>query len=402
MIIPIYFILLFLLTLLSYAYYVVSLSKLLSERDEAPKWQRNYTPMVTVHVPVYNDLVVVRLLEALAKQDYPHYEVIVADDSTDERVRRAIDEVVRRFPEKIKVIRREHRRGFKAGALNNVLKYSKGEIIVVFDADFDPPKNFLREIVKPFSDPNISYVQARWDFENLDENIITLFSGVTLLVYHHLIYPLKNRTGVFYLSGTAMAIRKKVLEELGGWDESNITEDAELSMRMASAGYRGVYLPNLSALNQLPFTLKNFVRQQKRWFVGMLDALSKNWKRILFSKELTVPQKLVMLLIPLLSLTYILTALMLLISLLFWILRIPLFDTTTAYLLVLLLSGYLFSAYVALREIERTDLFPKFVVASYILGPFLSLVNSVAFISLIFAKVKPYWYVTQKRVGPWR
>ena len=397
-----YLFLLFLLTLLSYAYYVVSLSKFLSGKERRQRWEENYTPLVTVHVPVYNDPVAVRLLEALARQDYPRYEIIVADDSTDPEVRRALEEAVARFPHLMRLVRRNTRKGFKAGALNNALKYSRGEIIVVFDSDFVPPENFLKEIVKPFSDPSISYVQARWDFENLDENLITLFSGVTLLVYHHLIYPLKNKTGVFYLSGTAMAIRRKVLEELGGWDENNITEDAELSMRMASAGHRGVYLPHLSTLNQLPFTLKNFVRQQKRWFIGMVDALAKNWRRILFSKRLTPIQKLIMLLIPLLSLAYILSALMLLVSLLFWILRVPLLDAGATYLLVLLLSGYLLSAYVALREIERTDLFPKFVLATYILGPFLSLVNTVALLSLLLARARPHWYVTEKRVGQWK
>ncbi len=389
-----YLLLLFILTLVSLLYYYSAFFGLINKDTDDIKTSGDYLPMVTVQVPVYNDRIVERLLEALVRQDYPNYEIVVADDSTDKVTKEIIDRFSH-YPN-VKIIRRDSRDGYKAGALNNALKYSKGDIIVVFDSDFVPDRDFLRRMVAPFKDPSISYVQARWTFENLPENLITVFAGTSLLIYHYLIYPLKDRLGTFYLSGSAMAVRRKVLEEVGGWKDGTLAEDADLALRLAAKGYRGKYLPTLHAPNQLPFLINVFLKQQARWASGMIEALLLNWRNLISSKRLSIIQKLSMLLIPLLNLIYVVTAFLVLIGIVLWMLQIRVVDTIYLLMgLLILTSGYLFAGYVALSKSGERRIFPRFVVAAYILGPLVAISNTIAILSY-FVKGVP-WYVTKKR-----
>lgn len=257
-------------------------------------------PFVTIQIPVYNDPVAVRCVEHCMKLDYPRdrFEIIVADDSIDEKTRKILDDCTKKYP--IKLIRRNNRKGFKAGALNNALKYSKGEIIVVFDADFVPPKNFLKEVVKPFLvDDKVAIVQTRMGFLNYNQNAITRFAASLLAAYHHCWLPLTNKYNAVFFCGTHGAIRRSVLEEVGGWNEENLTEDADLSVKILDNGYKNIYIPWMKVPGEVPFTLSGFIKQQSRWVYGQTQTFVNNWKRILFSKALKLPQKILMIFVTL-------------------------------------------------------------------------------------------------------
>jgi len=385
---------LFTITLISFIYYGLAFWGLFIKEEKKPKPKKDFAPFVTVQIPVYNDRIVERLVKAVLNFDYPNYEVIIADDSTDPVTRRIVDSFASH--PKVKVIRRNSREGFKAGALNNAMKYSKGDVIVVFDSDFIPPRDFLTHIVQPFKDPQVGYVQARWSFdENLDENLITVFAGTNLLIYHHLFYPFKSKQGTIYLSGSAMAIRRDAFEKVGGWKAGTLAEDAELTLRLASEGYKSVYLPYLRADNQLPYTLNVFMKQQARWSTGVLEAFFMNWKRILSSKKLKPIQKAILMTIPLFNLSYIIVTILVLASILLWMFNIKIFTPEIALLALLLTSGFLVAGYIALRREGRTQLFPKFLVATYLLGPLIAISNTLNMIRYVFKGLP--WYVTPKR-----
>ncbi|MCD6381729.1 MAG: glycosyltransferase, partial [Candidatus Aenigmarchaeota archaeon] len=278
----------------SLIFYFVSIGSLFIKNPKFRfKLKKFKWPFVTIQIPVYNDPVAARCIETCMKLDYPknRYEVIVADDSTDEKTREILDKYAKKYP--IKLIRRGNRKGFKAGALNNALKYSKGEIVTVFDADFVPPKNFLKEVVKPFLvDERIAIVQTRMGFLNYDQNIITRFAASLLAAYHHCWLPLFNKVNSVFFCGTHGAIRRSVLEEVGGWNEENLTEDADLSVKILDKGYKNIYLSDMKVPGEVPFTLSGFIKQQSRWVYGQTQTFMGNWKRILFSKTLKLSQKL--------------------------------------------------------------------------------------------------------------
>ena len=135
-------------------------------------------PLVTIQLPIYNELYVVeRLIESVCRIYYPRnlIEIQVLDDSTDDTV-----EIAKAMVEKMKVrgfdivyIHRTDRTGYKAGALKEGLKSAKGELVGIFDADFVPNSDFLKESVPYFTDPNVGMLQTRWGHLNCDYSLLT-------------------------------------------------------------------------------------------------------------------------------------------------------------------------------------------------------------------------------------
>jgi Glycosyltransferases, probably involved in cell wall biogenesis len=156
-------------------------------KNKIPKPKSRFTqlPVVTIQLPIYNEMYVVkRLISSVCEIDYPKelLDIQVLDDSTDETTEIARDCVdfykSRGF--QIHYIHREQRTGFKAGALEGGLKSARGELIAIFDADFIPSRDFLRKTVDFFSDPGIGMVQVRWGHINRDYSTLTKAQSILL------------------------------------------------------------------------------------------------------------------------------------------------------------------------------------------------------------------------------
>src|SRR5690606_17687204 len=129
-------------------------------------------------LPVYNEKYVIeRLIDAVVNIDYPRekLEIQILDDSTDETSGIIYQKLewLERFGIRIKHIRRKQRDGFKAGALQEALPWTKGEFIAIFDADFIPEPDFLKKTLPHFTDPKIGAVQTRWSHINRDYSLVT-------------------------------------------------------------------------------------------------------------------------------------------------------------------------------------------------------------------------------------
>ena len=148
-----------------------------SKRDQKST-ELNRHPLVCIQLPIYNERYVVeRLIETVCRIDYPKnlLEVQVLDDSTDDTVQIAGAMVAKMKTAGLDIvyIYRADRRGFKAGALKEGLKTAKGELIAVFDADFVPNPDFLKESVPYFKDPQIGMLQIRWGHINSEYSMLT-------------------------------------------------------------------------------------------------------------------------------------------------------------------------------------------------------------------------------------
>jgi len=249
-------------------------------------------PSVSIHIPVYNDSVAVKCIKSCMEFDYPKhkYEIIVVDDSTDETTG-----ILRKFQKKTKAFRlihRRNRRGFKAGALNDALKESKGDIIVVFDSDYVLGRDFLKKIVQPFMrDEKVAFVQTRWDYLNPRKNRISRIAMMAYNAFHQCSMPVKEKLGTAIFCGTGGAVRKSVLVNAGGWNEDSIGEDLDLSIRILNNGWKQVYLPYVKARGEVPETFRAFVKQQERWAYGTTKAMKDYLGTILRSPNLTRKQK---------------------------------------------------------------------------------------------------------------
>ena len=247
-------------------------------------------PIVTVQLPVFNErTVIARLIRATGELDWPldRLEIQVLDDSTDETTEIAEREValLRERGLDAKVLRREDRKGFKAGALDFGLDRARGDLLCVFDADFVPPKDFLRQLIGRFQNPKIGMVQARWEHLNRDESFLTRAQS-TLLDGHFVIeHKVRSDSGLFFnFNGTAGIWRRQAIADAGGWQHDTLTEDLDLSYRSQLAGWKFEYAPLVVAPAEVPPSIAAFKSQQHRWAKGSVQVTRKLTWRILTAK----------------------------------------------------------------------------------------------------------------------
>lgn len=360
-------------------------------------------PFVTVQIPTYNEPVALRCAEKCLKFDYPEkkFEIIIGDDSNDEDVSRMIDEFAEKHKNKIRVIRRPVNEGFKAGNLNNMLKHSRGEIIVIFDSDFIPSKDFLKKIVKPFiGNKKIGAVQSRWEFTNANQNLVSRLYSSILIVYHHLTLPLINRFGISFICGSAEAIRKDILLKLGGWQNGSLTEDTEFSIRIMEMGYRTIYLQDLVTLGESPFTFNGFKRQQMRWAYGTIRVFMDHKKQIFLNKNFNNKQRFMLSFVLLGYLVSPILALLLVSGTIAFITNVPgpidpLEFTRSVGRNLLLTSGFMAASLVALKKNGRLRMFPKLLISSFTAGVLVSFSVAVAIFKSVLRRPMD-WYMIQK------
>jgi cellulose synthase/poly-beta-1,6-N-acetylglucosamine synthase-like glycosyltransferase len=239
-------------------------------------------PYVTVQLPIYNELYVVkRLINAVARLDYPRHrlQIQVLDDSTDETTRLAHARVAyhRKRGLDITLLHRHDRQGFKAGALARGMDTARGELIAIFDADFVPSIGFLKQVV-PYlvADPGLGFVQARWGYLNVDYSTLTRAQTLALDGHFVVEHLGRNRSGLLMnFNGTAGVWRRDAIHAAGGWQSDTLTEDVDLSLRAQLAGWQALYLPDVEAPAELPPQMAAFKRQQARWATGAAQCLVK-------------------------------------------------------------------------------------------------------------------------------
>ena len=243
-------------------------------------------PLITVQLPLFNELYVVeRLLKAVTAIDYPRekLEIQVLDDSTDETVKLA-EAVVARYAEQgfdIHYIHRSDRTGFKAGALENGNKTAKGELLAIFDADFVPKPDCLLKLVDFFTDPLVGCAQMRWAHINGNYNLLTRLQTIMLDGHFVVEQTTRNRTGGFFnFNGTAGIWRRKAIEMSGGWQHDTLTEDTDLSFRAQLMGWKFVYLLDEESPAEIPVEINAFKAQQRRWAKGVMQVGLKLYPRI--------------------------------------------------------------------------------------------------------------------------
>jgi cellulose synthase/poly-beta-1,6-N-acetylglucosamine synthase-like glycosyltransferase len=244
-------------------------------------------PVVTVQLPIYNEMYVVeRLIHAACRLEWPRdrLEIQVLDDSTDE-TKFIAARLVRSYAAagvRITHLHREDRLGFKAGALEAGLQEARGEYIAVFDADFVPPPRFLLETIPHFADARVGFVQARWGHLNRSYSLLTEIQSVIIDAHFLVDQVARNRGGYFMnFNGTAGVWRRAAILDAGGWEADTLAEDLDLSYRAQLRGWHAVYLPDLVCYAELPVTVASYRAQQRRWAAGSFACALKLLPRLL-------------------------------------------------------------------------------------------------------------------------
>jgi hypothetical protein len=239
-------------------------------------------PAVLVQIPTFNEGALVRrVLDAVTALDWPRdrLAVQVLDDSTDSSaaLARAVVAEYRERGHDVALLQRSDRSGFKAGALKAGLAATDQPFVAMFDADYVPPRDFLRRCLGPLlAQPDLAFVQARCDFLNAAQNSVTRAQEVILDSHYAVEQPTRSWTGEFLpFNGTCGVWRRAAIEAAGGWHGDTLTEDLDLSYRAQLAGWRALYLASVGVPGELPDALGTWQRQQLRWNKGFAQTARK-------------------------------------------------------------------------------------------------------------------------------
>lgn len=273
----------------------------LLNRESIPITKREEYPTVDVFIPTYNEPVEIVKVTALAavSMDYPpeKFNVYILDDGgtaqklsdpdpekRKENIERArqLKEFVQQVGGNLHYLTRERNLHAKAGNINEALKKTNGELILILDCDHVPAEDFLKRTVGFFNQyPNMFLVQTPHSFYNpdpLEKNlgIFRIVPSEADMFYKHIQKGL-DFWGASFFCGSAAILRRKYLEEVGGIQGSTITEDAETALELHARGYDSGYYARPMVYGLQPETFSAFIVQRTRWAQGMIQIfLLKN------------------------------------------------------------------------------------------------------------------------------
>lgn len=244
-------------------------------------------PSVSILIPAYNEEVVLdNTLKAMTSLDYPidRFEIIVIDDASTDQTGEIAERWASRFPNlRVLHMTKQEHTGGKAAALNRGTAFSRFENIAIYDADNTPEPDALKHLATQLADhKELGGVIGTFRTVNRNRNLLTRMINIEGLSYQWIIQAGRwVLMRVCSLPGTNLMIRRTLLESLGGWDESALTEDADLSIQIYQAGYQIKYVPYAITWEQEPEKLSTWFRQRTRWVRGNNYVLVKHARQLL-------------------------------------------------------------------------------------------------------------------------
>jgi cellulose synthase/poly-beta-1,6-N-acetylglucosamine synthase-like glycosyltransferase len=230
-------------------------------------------PVYTILVPLYREAAVLpSLAEALARLDYPRdrLDILLAVEEDDDQTRKAAHVVTGATV--IAVPPGGPRT--KPKAASYALQFARGDLLVVYDAEDRPEPDQLLKAVAAFRrhPRNVACLQARLNFYNAQHNWLTRMFAVDYALWFDVLLPGLDRIGMpMPLGGTSNHFRTAVLRDIGGWDAFNVTEDADIGIRLAQLGYR-VAMLNSTTFEEAPLALSAWLKQRSRWLKGYMQT----------------------------------------------------------------------------------------------------------------------------------
>ena len=246
-------------------------------------------PMVSLHVPAHNEPpdMVIDTLRSLLRLDYPRYEIILIDDNTDdEALWRPVQAWCARHGVKFKHL--ADWPGYKSGALNYALREMTdpaAEVIGVVDSDYQIEPGFLRRCAPAFAEPWVGFVQSPQDYRGWQGAPYYKRLYYSYKYFFAVSQPSRNERDGAIFAGTMGLIRRVALEQLGGWDEWCITEDAELSLRLLRAGFSGLHVDQTWGHGIMPLTFEALKGQRYRWCFGGIQILRMHWRSLIPGRQ---------------------------------------------------------------------------------------------------------------------
>ena len=251
-----------------------------------PKADPSYQPMVSLHIPAYNEPpeLLIETIKAAEQIDYPDFEIVVMDNNTqDPAVWGPVEEYCRDRP-RVKFVHVAPWPGYKAGACNLALReYTdpRAEVIGLVDADDIVAPHYLRETVSYFSDPDVGFVQTFEGNREFEGSSYYTACVDSYQSFYLTVMSSRNERDTVPFVGTMGLFRRSALASVGGWNEWCICEDTEASLRVAKSGWSGLYIPRCFGRGIVPPSWAGMLTQRHRWCFGAMQILRLHWRSLM-------------------------------------------------------------------------------------------------------------------------
>ncbi len=245
-----------------------------------------FAPKVSIHIPAYCEPpeMLKATLDAVAGLDYPNFEcVLVINNTPDPALWRPVEEHCATLGERFKFVRVENLSGYKAGALRLALEHtaSGAEIIGVIDADYVVERDWLKDLVPHFADPQVGLVQSPQDHRDGARSLMHHAMNAEYAGFFDIGMVQRNEFNAVIMHGTMCLIRRAAIESAGGWSSETIVEDTDLGLSVLEQGWVAHYTNRRYGRGLLPDTFDGYKRQRHRWAFGGFQLVRKHWRRML-------------------------------------------------------------------------------------------------------------------------
>lgn len=247
----------------------------------------NYIPSVSVLIPAWNEEVGIRAtIKSVLNTNYPYLEIIVINDGSTDRTHDVVTKLIVQYQGKqrksgIPLRYKRIPNSGKAHALNIALSMARGDIVITIDSDSAMDPNAIKNMVKYFADPRVASVAGNVVIGN-SAKPIGLIQQLEYLYGFYFKRADALLNAVYIVGGAAAAYRKKIVVDLGGFDEGIVTEDIELSTRLQDNGYHVRYAADAIVYTEGPSDFNGLCRQRLRWKFGRLLTFYK-YRHLFFS-----------------------------------------------------------------------------------------------------------------------
>jgi len=250
------------------------------------KKTQSRAPMVSIHVACCQEPpeMVITTIESLARLDYPNFEVIVVDNNTnDPNLWRPVEVRCAELGPHFRFFTLGKWRGYKAGALNYALKVTnpQAEFIAVVDADYVVEQDWLSATIPYFKRAAVAVVQGPQEHRGWDGNLFQRMENDEYSGFFRIGMVQRNEDNAIIQHGTMTVIRNSAIEDVGGWAEWCICEDAELGLRLIIRGWEVIYIDHCFGRGLTPDSYLAYSKQRFRWAYGGMRIMRRYFPELI-------------------------------------------------------------------------------------------------------------------------
>lgn len=253
----------------------------------------SFKPFVTVMVPAHNEeSVITKTIENILELNYENFEVIVIDDRSEDNTADVIKELEKNYEKVTAFVRDKDAFPGKSAVLNDALHLAKGEAILVFDADARIAPDFLSRLVPNLEPEDVGAAQARKVIINKDYNFLTRCQNNEYTLDTNFQIGRDAVKGAVELRGNGELIKRKALDDIGGWNEETITDDLDMSTKLHTNGWDVRFCPDTVVYEEGIVYLVPLYRQRRRWLEGSIRRYLEHFGEAFASKDISLRARL--------------------------------------------------------------------------------------------------------------